>query len=139
MPSPPCAGSAVALVTPGCTSSGPTSAPNRHLPSPRKQVLWWAVEKVVPDIRQRVEVELVGTPLTHQRFLRRHRGTYGPAVRAGEGLFPGPATPIPGLYCCGDTTFPGIGLPAVAASGAMVANTLSPLWAHWQLLDEIGV
>lgn len=31
----------------------------------------------------------VGTPLTHERFLRRHRGSYGPAIRAGEGLFPG--------------------------------------------------
>jgi hypothetical protein len=34
------------------------------------KVLWDAVERVIPDIRSRVEVELVGTPLTHQRFLR---------------------------------------------------------------------
>lgn len=38
----------------------------------------------------------VGTPLTHRHFLRRHRGTYGPAIRAGEGTFPGPKTAIPG-------------------------------------------
>ncbi len=38
----------------------------------------------------------VGTPLTHRHFLRRHRGTYGPAIRAGEGAFPGPKTPIAG-------------------------------------------
>ncbi len=54
-------------------------------------------------------------------------------------MFPGPGTPIPGLYCCGDSTFPGIGLPAVAASGAVCANTLSPVIAHWKLLDAMGV
>lgn len=45
----------------------------------------------------------VGTPLTHKRFLRRHQGSYGPGIRAGEGTFPGPNTPIPGartLYAC---------------------------------------
>ncbi|GLC40753.1 hypothetical protein PLESTB_000026100 [Pleodorina starrii] len=105
----------------------------------RSQVLWAAVEKVIPDIRQRTEVFSVGTPLTHERFLRRYRGSYGPAIEAGKGFFPGPTTPIPGLYCCGDSTFPGIGLPAVAASGAICANTLVPVWDHWRLLDEIGV
>ncbi len=50
---------------------------------------------------------MVGTPLTHERFLRRHRGSYGPAIKAGEAMFPGPTTPIPGLYCAGDSTFPG--------------------------------
>lgn len=39
----------------------------------------------------------VGTPLTHRHFLRRHQGTYGPAIRAGQGTFPGPTTPIPGM------------------------------------------
>lgn len=50
---------------------------------------------------------MVGTPLTHERFLRRHRGAYGPAIRAGQGLFPWHATPLARLYCCGDFTFPG--------------------------------
>lgn len=105
----------------------------------RARGLWEAVERVVPDIRQRVEVELVGTPRTHERFLRRHRGSYGPAVRAGAGVLPGPSTPVPGLLCCGDSTFPGIGLPAVAASGTIAANSLVPVWTHWQLLEELGV
>ncbi|EIE19833.1 FAD/NAD(P)-binding domain-containing protein [Coccomyxa subellipsoidea C-169] len=104
----------------------------------RSQVLWKAVERIIPDIRQRTEIEMVGTPLTHRHFLRRHNGTYGPAIKAGQGTFPGPTTPIPGLLCCGDSTFPGIGVPAVAASGAIVANTLVPVWDHWKLLDRIG-
>ncbi|GFR48781.1 hypothetical protein Agub_g10729, partial [Astrephomene gubernaculifera] len=111
----------------------------KALKEERSQVLWEGIEKVIPDIRSRTRLSLLGTPLTHERFLRRHRGTYGPAIQAGKGLFPGPGTPIPGLYCCGDSTFPGIGVPAVAASGAIAANSLVPVWQHWALLDEIGV
>jgi len=89
------------------------------------------------DIRARAETTLIGTPLTHERFLRRHRGSYGPAIKAGEGTFPGPGTPLPGLYCCGDSTQPGIGLPAVAASGMIAANTIAPVQKHWELLTAI--
>ena len=104
----------------------------------RTEVMWRALERIVPDIRSRCEVTLVGTPLTHERFLRRHRGSYGPAIRAGVSTFPGPGTPLPGLLCCGDSTFPGIGLPAVAASGAIAANTLAPLSKHLEMLKDIG-
>ncbi|GAX44270.1 amine oxidase [Tolypothrix sp. NIES-4075] len=44
----------------------------------RAKVMWQALERIIPDIRSRCEVSLVGTPLTHARFLRRHRGSYGP-------------------------------------------------------------
>ena len=104
----------------------------------RAEVMWKAIERVIPDIRDRCEVTLVGTPLTHERFLRRHRGSYGPAIRAGEAFFPGANTPLAGLLCCGDSTFPGIGLPAVAASGMIAANTLAPVQKHWEMLQEIG-
>ena len=104
----------------------------------RAEVMWQALERIIPDIRSRCEVKLVGTPLTHERFLRRYRGSYGPAIRAGKDLFPGPGTPISGLLCCGDSTFPGIGLPAVAASGMIAANTLAPLQKHWEMLKDIG-
>ncbi len=104
----------------------------------RAEVMWQALARVIPDIRERCEVALVGTPLTHERFLRRDRGSYGPAISAATGLFPGPRTPIDNLLCCGDSTFPGIGLPAVAASGFAAANTLAPVAAHLQLLRDIG-
>ena len=81
----------------------------------------------------------MGTPVTHSRFLRRHHGSYGPAIRAGQGVFPGPGTPIKQLWCCGDSTFPGIGLPAVAASGMVLANTLAPVHKHVAMLREIGL
>ena len=104
----------------------------------RAEVMWQALERIIPDVRRRSEVTLVGTPLTHERFLRRHRGSYGPAIRAGESLFPGSNTPLPGLLCCGDSTFPGIGLPAVAASGMIAANTLAPVQKHLEMLEDIG-
>ncbi|MFN6562031.1 MAG: phytoene desaturase family protein [Nostoc sp. ChiSLP01] len=103
----------------------------------RAEVMWQALERVIPDIRSRCEVTLVGTPLTHQRYLRRHQGSYGPAIAAGSGIFPGPSTPLPGLLCCGDSTFPGIGLPAVAASGMIAANTLAPVNKHLEMLENI--
>mmetsp|Transcript_40031 Transcript_40031/g.128040 ORF Transcript_40031/g.128040 Transcript_40031/m.128040 type:complete len:467 (-) Transcript_40031:87-1487(-) len=72
----------------------------------RVQVLWRAVEKAIPDVRERVEIEMVGTPLTCERFLRRHRGTYGGQgwVGTGDDVVPSPETPLPGLYLVGDTS-----------------------------------
>lgn len=103
--------------------------------------MWRAVERVLGAgfNRDKCEVKLVGSPLTHKRFLRRNRGTYGPAIEAGQNSFPGHTTPIPQLYCCGDSTFPGIGVPAVAASGAIVANSLVSVSQHSQLLDAVGI
>ena len=108
----------------------------QNLKETRSQVLWQALDQIIPNIRDRSEVTLIGTPLTHQRFLRRYRGSYGPAIAAGKGRFPGVKTPIAGLFCCGDSTFPGIGVPAVAASGMLVANTLAPVSEHLKLLDH---
>jgi carotene isomerase len=109
-----------------------------RLKQQRSEVMWQALTRVIPDIRERCEIKLVGTPLTHERFLRRHRGAYGPAIWAGQGIFPGARTPIKGLLCCGDSTFPGIGLPAVAASGMIVANTLTPVDQHLAMLHTVG-
>lgn len=91
----------------------------------RSHPLYLALEKIIPDLRDRIVVELIGTPLTHSHYLRRYKGTYGPAIAAGKGTFPSIYTPIPGLYRTGDSTMPGIGVPAVAASGILCANTLN--------------
>jgi phytoene dehydrogenase-like protein len=42
-------------------------------------------------------------------------------------MLTGCKTPIRGLYRVGDSTTPGIGVPAVAASGILCANTLVPV------------
>lgn len=101
----------------------------------RSQSLYRALERIIPDIRQRVVLELIGTPLTHAYYLRRYQGTYGPAIAAGKELFPSTHTPIPGLYRVGDSTMPGIGVPAVAASGILCANTLVKPEQTAQLLN----
>ena len=103
----------------------------------RSAPLWAACERVIPDLRARAVVEMAGTPLTHERFLRRTAGTYGPGYAAGERGYPPPATPIEGLWCVGEGSFPGIGVPAVAGNGAGVANTIAPLAAHLALLGRL--
>lgn len=40
----------------------------------------------VVEIKERAEVSLEGSPLTHERFLRRYRGTYGSAWGAMQGM-----------------------------------------------------
>eukprot|EP00607_Mallomonas_marina_P009985 CAMPEP_0182419822 /NCGR_PEP_ID=MMETSP1167-20130531/4182_1 /TAXON_ID=2988 /ORGANISM="Mallomonas Sp, Strain CCMP3275" /LENGTH=451 /DNA_ID=CAMNT_0024594931 /DNA_START=479 /DNA_END=1833 /DNA_ORIENTATION=- len=86
-----------------------------------------ALDLTVEEVRERSDVALIGSPLTHERFLRRERGTYGAAWGS---MREGPGTALPGLLLCGDSVFPGIGVPAVALSGANAANTLSNVLTH---------
>jgi carotene isomerase len=104
----------------------------------KAQTLYRAIEKVIPDIRKRVALELIGTPLTHARYLRRYQGTYGPAIAAGKGMFPSNNTPIKGLYRVGDSTMPGIGVPAVAASGILCANSLVKSSQVMELVESLN-
>jgi len=79
--------------------------------------LWKALEAVIPDVRQRAEFVIGGTPLTHAFWNRRYRGSYGPTSFADGG------TSVPNVFTVGDSNFPGIGLPAAAASAILVANS----------------
>jgi phytoene dehydrogenase-like protein len=97
----------------------------QRLKDERSQYLWNVLEKIIPDIRQRAQVVKVGTPLTHKRFLRRYKGSYGPSIIAGQGSFPFPNTPIKSLLMTGDSCFPGIGVPAVSGSGLLSAHSIS--------------
>ena len=100
-----------------------------------------AIEEYVPNARNRLVPGTlqIGTPLTHERFLRRSNGAYGPRVVAGKHTLPGHKTPLEGLLMCGDYTFPGIGVPATAASGAITANNLVSVQQHWAMLDKISL
>lgn len=49
----------------------------------------------------------------------------------------GPSTPLPGLVCTGDSVWPGIGVPAVAASGTLVANMMVSPFQQLRMLDRI--
>lgn len=113
------------------------SAEYAQLKRERAQPLYDAIKKFIPDIEDRIEVQMIGSPLTHERFLRRHRGTYGPELAAGQRDFPGAKTPVEGLLCCGDSTWPGIGVPAVAGSGIAAAHAIVGWEAQRELLDEL--
>ncbi|MBF2080039.1 MAG: NAD(P)/FAD-dependent oxidoreductase [Synechococcales cyanobacterium T60_A2020_003] len=136
---------AIHVYTPGNEPYQPWAGLSRQsdtynaLKEERSRPMWAALRRVIPDIGDRCELALVGTPLTHERFLCRHRGSYGPAIQAGQGLFPGAKTPLKGLLCCGDSTFPGIGLPAVAASGMIAAHSLVPVADQVKLLRSLNL
>mmetsp|Transcript_22557 Transcript_22557/g.29531 ORF Transcript_22557/g.29531 Transcript_22557/m.29531 type:complete len:591 (+) Transcript_22557:147-1919(+) len=101
--------------------------------------LWSAVEQYIPDARKRSikSVEQIGTPLTHERFLRRKNGSYGPRIEAGKQSLPGHKTVVDKLWQCGDFTFPGIGVPATAAGGAVTANSILSVQQHLKMLDKL--
>ena len=102
----------------------------------RSQILWQGLERIIPDVRERARVAHVGTPLTHRRYLRRHQGSYGAAVHVDRDTFAAANPDVPGLYLCGDSVNPGIGVPAAAGSGVVAANTVVPVWQHMALLRE---
>ena len=85
------------------------------------------LEAILPGLGAAIRHRNVGTPRSHRRFLGRSGGSYGPvpALRL-PGLLPMPfnRTAISGLYCVGDSCFPGQGLNAVAFSGFACAHRL---------------
>lgn len=109
----------------------------------KAEVLWKAVERIIPDARKRAKkkgsIVMIGTPLTHRRYNQRYRGTYGPAPAPGKDVWelPGATTKIKHLLVAGDSCFPGIGLPGVAASGTIAANTLTSIKAQSKLMTEL--
>ncbi|MEC4814242.1 MAG: FAD-dependent oxidoreductase, partial [Scytonema sp. PMC 1069.18] len=97
----------------------------------KEQAAWRIIkrlEKIFPSIDSGLDYLEVGTPRTHRRFLGRSDGTYGPIPRRklwGLLSMPLNRTAIPGLYCVGDSTFPGQGLNAVAFSGFACAHRIA--------------
>ncbi|XP_021288983.1 prolycopene isomerase, chloroplastic isoform X1 [Herrania umbratica] len=85
-------------------------------------------KKLFPGLKSSIVFKEVGTPKTHRRFLARDMGTYGPMPRKiPKGLLGMPfnTTGISGLYCVGDSCFPGQGVIAVAFSGVMCAHRVA--------------
>jgi prolycopene isomerase len=85
------------------------------------------LEAILPGLGGAIHHQEVGTPRSHRRFLGRMGGSYGPipAMRL-PGLLPMPfnRTGLNGLYCVGDSCFPGQGLNAVAFSGFACAHRI---------------
>jgi prolycopene isomerase len=98
----------------------------------KKEEAAWRIidrlETIFPGLDAGLDYMEVGTARSHQRFLGREDGTYGPIPRRKlMGLLGMPfnRTSIPQLYCVGDSTFPGQGLNAVAFSGFACAHRVA--------------
>ena len=78
------------------------------------------LEKFFPGLQEATIFREVGSPRTHRKFLNRADGSYGPIpARRPLGMLGMPfnRTAVKGLYCVGDSTFPGQGVNAVVFSG----------------------
>lgn len=99
------------------------------------------LEAYFPGISEAIVFREIGTPKTHRRFLNRADGSYGPIPsRRPLGMLGMPMnrTAIKGLYCVGDSTFPGQGVNAVVFSGFGCAHrVLCDLGTEptWPLID----
>ncbi|CAL1372272.1 unnamed protein product [Linum trigynum] len=85
-------------------------------------------KKLFPGLKSAIVFKEVGSPKTHRRYLARNDGTYGPMPRnIPKGLLGMPfnTTSVDGLYCVGDSCFPGQGVIAVAFSGVMCAHRVA--------------
>nr|ATQ36008.1 prolycopene isomerase [Heterosiphonia pulchra] len=84
--------------------------------------------ELVEGLSSAIEFAEVGSPRTHRRYLGRVDGSYGPvAGKRLNGLLSMPfnRTEVDGLYCVGDSTFPGQGLNATAFSGFACAHRVA--------------
>ena len=117
----------------------PNELAYRNLKEERCSIFLNAVRKFIPDIDERIDLKMLGTPITHKRFTNTYCGSYGPALSAAKGLFPGCKTPVKNLFTCGASTFPGIGIPAVSASGAYAAEKIIGKKEFKTLLKKINL
>ncbi len=80
-------------------------------------------EMVIPGLRVAIDFVLPATPVTFQRFTRRHRGWVGGYPQTSLFRNWGPRL-APGLWMVGDSIFPGQSIPAVALGGIRVAQSV---------------
>jgi phytoene dehydrogenase-like protein len=78
-----------------------------------------SVERVIPDVRQRIVVQRSATPRTFQRFTGRPGGYVGGLIQrpSNAAFFAASRRPARGLFLAGDHVFPGQGTVGVALSG----------------------
>ncbi|MBN1279933.1 MAG: NAD(P)/FAD-dependent oxidoreductase [Chlorobium sp.] len=84
-------------------------------------------EKILPGLAEAVELKILATPQTHERYLHRHKGSYGALLKPGQNILQKPQnrTPVRNLFATGDSTFPGQGVIAVTYSGVSCASLVA--------------
>ncbi|NTU93869.1 MAG: FAD-dependent oxidoreductase [Chlorobiaceae bacterium] len=84
-------------------------------------------ERILPGLSGAVELMVTATPQTHERYLGRLDGSYGPMLLPGQNVLlkPQNRTPVKNLFLSGDSTFPGQGVIAVTYSGVSCASYIA--------------
>lgn len=81
--------------------------------------------EAIPDVRERIEICVTGTPHTMWRYSSNPQGAiygYAASPEAHSIHRPAPRTEVPGLYLAGAWTFPGGGFSAAMSSGFHTAG-----------------
>jgi prolycopene isomerase len=94
-------------------------------------------EKILPGLSKAIELKVLATPMTHERYLNRFKGSYGPLLKPGQNILQKPqnTTSIKNLFAAGDSTFPGQGVIAVTYSGVSCASYIARKFG--KPLDEL--
>ncbi|NTW63446.1 MAG: amine oxidase, partial [Chlorobiaceae bacterium] len=84
-------------------------------------------EKILPGLAGSIELQVLASPRTHERYLNRYKGSYGPLLWPGQNVLQKPQnrTRVKNLFAAGDSTFPGQGVIAVTYSGVSCASYIA--------------
>lgn len=86
------------------------------------------LEEILPGFkRSNILYQTASTPVSWQQWTLRHEGTVGGLPQnMGRPIFSwlGARTPDPGFYLCGDTVYPGQGVPGVTLGGIIAAKRM---------------
>ena len=84
-------------------------------------------ERILPGLSKAIELQILATPQSHQRYLNRFKGSYGPLLKPGQNILQKPqnTTAVKNLFAAGDSTFPGQGVIAVTYSGVSCATYIA--------------
>ncbi len=86
------------------------------------------IERVIPNVRSGIELQMTGAPRAWERFTNRPKGMVGGFPQTNEySLFNSLShrTGLDGLWLCGDSIFPGAGTIGVSTSGYHVYRSIS--------------
>lgn len=112
----------------GIVDGKPTAA-YEELKEKSADLLIERVERIIPGLKQRIEVKLTATPYTHERYTLNEGGaTVGWTYHPGKGFFrhfmpmTGFLTPVKNMYQVGHWAMTPGGAPSAIITGRMVAG-----------------
>ena len=85
-----------------------------------------ALSEFLPDVKSKIEVTDVATPVTYERYCHSHEGSWMSVWKAGGAMFvyPAKSKSVNGLYFAGQRMMMPGGLPIAAATGRIAVQYL---------------